>query len=77
MKKVISVFLSLVLVIFSFGISNISSAEETYGDFEYSVSAYDTSIVITGYNGTDANVIIPEKINGKKVTSLGDGVFVE
>ena len=77
MKKVISVFLSLVLVICSFGISNISFAEETYGDFEYSVLAYDSSIVITRYNGTEANVIIPEKINGKKVTSLGDGVFVD
>ena len=34
-----------------------------------------TGIIITGYGGSDANVIIPAQINGKPVTSIGYGAF--
>ena len=47
---------------------------ETYGDFEYTV-LNDGTVEISKYNGTDANVVIPSKIGGKKVTSIGDSAF--
>lgn len=37
-------------------------------DFEYEV--YGERITITGYNGTETDVIIPEQIEGKTVTSM-------
>src|SRR5690606_24200495 len=44
-------------------------------DFEYkNVSG---GVEITNYTGTNKNVIIPEKIGGKNVVSIGDGAFAE
>ena len=34
-------------------------------------------IVITGYNGNDSTVVIPEKIDGKTVTAIASGAFVD
>ncbi len=42
-------------------------------DFEYSVT--DDGITITRYIGSDTEVIIPEEIDGVKVTSIGIRVF--
>ena len=33
-------------------------------------------IVITGYNGSDDTVVVPEKIDGKTVTAIASGAFV-
>lgn len=44
------------------------------GIFEYEVLE-DGTISITGYRGTDTEVIIPETIEGKKVTSIGERAF--
>lgn len=44
------------------------------GDYEYSVLA-DGTVEITRYFGSDTNVIVPEKINNKKVTSIGGTSF--
>ena len=51
-------------------------AEETltYGDFEYTV-LFDGTVKITGYTGSSESVTIPSAIAGKKVTSIGQGVF--
>lgn len=43
-------------------------------DFEYTVSE-DGGITITKYVGTDTDVVIPEKIDGKNVTVIGEGAF--
>lgn len=42
-------------------------------DFSFKVSG--TSVSITKYNGNDTVVVIPETINGKKVTSIGANAF--
>ena len=34
-------------------------------------------IIITGYNGNDSTVVIPEKIDGKTVTAIASGAFVD
>lgn len=46
----------------------------TYGDYEYEVKD-DNTVTITKYEGSDINVIIPNTIDGKSVTSIGDWAF--
>ncbi len=43
-------------------------------DFEYEAGE-DGGITITKYIGTDTDVVIPEKIDGKNVTVIGAGAF--
>ena len=47
------------------------------GDFKYMVNedTEEETITITGYTGTDSNVVIPEEIDGKKVVKLGSIAF--
>ncbi len=56
------------------GTSITVSAAETYGDFEYTVSD-DNTVTVTKYNGTNAKVTVPEKINSKTVTAIGKSAF--
>lgn len=41
-----------------------------YGDFEY--VEYDTYVEITHYRGTNVDIVVPEKINGKPVLKLAN-----
>jgi hypothetical protein len=43
-------------------------------DFAFSVNK-DGTLTITEYKGEDSTVVIPSKINGKKVTAIGDSLF--
>ena len=52
----------------------VANAEETYGDY-YHEENDDGSITITEYSGSDEEVVIPGEINGKTVTSIGEGAF--
>ena len=54
-------------------VADVASAE-TYGDFQYSVLD-DGTVEITKYTGSAEKVDIPEKIDGKSVTSIGDYAF--
>ena len=54
------------------------SEEETesvreQSDFEYIETG--STVTITGYNGSGINITVPEKLNGKKVTAIGEGAF--
>ena len=61
------------LPIVSESVADVASAE-TYGDFDYSVLD-DGTVEITKYIGSAEKVDIPEKINGKSVTSIGNYAF--
>ena len=54
----------------------VAVGAETYGDFRYWVQG-DGTVHITGYNiyGRAENVDIPDKIDGKSVTGIGDWAF--
>ena len=54
----------------------VAAGAETYGDFRYWVQG-DGTVHITGYNiyGRAENVDIPDKIDGKSVTGIGDWAF--
>lgn len=54
-----------------------ANAEEvTYGDFTYEVVGTGGQVSIKKYNGSDTSVIIPNKIDGKEVYSIGARAFV-
>lgn len=56
-------------------ISNYETGN-TYGDFEY--TSYDSGeATITKYNGNQSYLVIPEEIEGYKVTEIGDRAFHE
>ena len=55
--------------------SLISANAKTYNEYEYQVLA-DGTVEITKYNGNQSQVQIPSKIDGKKVTSLGENAFI-
>ena len=77
MKKILVVL--LVLSMFAFLLSNSVAEEEqqelvTSGDWEYWVQK-DGSVVLSRYIGNDQEVKVPEKIDEKVVTMVGDQVF--
>ena len=45
-------------------------------EYEYTVLE-DGTVEITRYNGNDTDVVVPDKINGKSVTSIGDWAFYD
>lgn len=45
------------------------------GDFEYTING--KNLVVLKYNGSDANVIVPEKVNDYTVTAIGASAFSE
>lgn len=50
--------------------SLIEAKAETYGDYSYSLLS-DNTIMINKYNGDDINIVVPETINGKTVSCIG------
>ena len=52
----------------------VAGAALTYGDYNYMVLT-DGTVEITKYIGDDVDVVIPSKIKGKKVTSIGSYAF--
>lgn len=64
--------LSAVLLI---GLFSGLSAFALEADYDYTVLS-DGTVEITYYKGTDANVVIPETIDGYTVTSIGDSAFL-
>ncbi len=57
--------------------SSETSADETYSteDFTYTLIDEYTKVKILSYIGDSMDVVIPDTIDGKKVTAIGDGVF--
>ncbi|MDP4178083.1 MAG: hypothetical protein Q8900_07045 [Bacillota bacterium] len=72
MKKLVSIFLSLALIILQINVVTVF-ADTTSGDYTYSVS--NSTAVITGYKGSGRNVTIPSKIDGYTVAGIGDNAF--
>ncbi len=71
-KRIVSaigiiMFLTVVSMI---GRDEIEAFAIVSGDFKYSVNDDNETITISGYNGTNKEVIIPEKLDGYVVTAL-------
>lgn len=57
------------------GTNEIKASAESSGDYEYELLENGT-VAITYYRGSESKVTIPSKINGKKVTYIGPGAFM-
>jgi len=75
MKKLLSLFLSLVLLLsIIFGIS-ISSYADSYGSFGYTPNQSTMEAQIYSYYGSEENVVIPSEMNGYTVTDISRNAF--
>ena len=63
---------------------NIENGKEVYGSSSpaveiidgYTYAPADTGgVILTGYTGHDQKLVIPDTVNGKAVTEIGDGCF--
>lgn len=72
MKKAISIFLSIVMLlcVFSFVMPSFALSN---GDFTYEV--IDDCVVITGYEGIETEITVPAEIDGFSVIKIADGAF--
>lgn len=68
-KKLLLVLLTYLLM-FSGIVVDTAAVESNYDDFEYIRFWNKDEYNVTAYKGTDPNVIIPDTINGKPVTSM-------
>ena len=71
-KCFLSMMLCFTMLIASLPMSVFAVSNES--DFSYSVLS-DGTIKITGYYGSDTEIIIPDTINGKQVSAIGNYVF--
>ena len=79
MKRLLKIFLILVIslpVIIFKTADNNSVYAKIIGDYSYELIDEDT-VTILNYSGSDKNLIIPEKIEGKRVKKIGYGAFAE
>ena len=85
MKKVLSLFLAVVMVMsvffivpFEAGAVEVDKAETSYtsGYYKYDILSDDTAR-ITGYTGSEISLTIPSAIDGYKVTSIGGYAFYD
>lgn len=74
MKKTLSIVLAAVMLLSVTAGLNLTALAGTYGDFNYSIQ-YDGTIEVTGYVGVDNEIIIPDEIANRTVTSIGASAF--
>lgn len=65
--QVLAAILSLALML---SLTVLPAAAETSGDYTYQILDNGT-VEITGYSGSDTELVIPSEIEGKSVTSIG------
>ena len=73
--KKMGVIILTYLIVLSGLVVNVSANEEN--EFEYYNDLSGNSIYITGYHGTDPNVVIPESIDGKTVVGLNLYIYYQ
>ncbi len=76
-NRVLSVVLCVLLMVSMLATCQFSFAfAATEGDYTYTVAANETATV-TGYDGTDAIVVIPDTLGGYMVTAIADKAFAD
>ena len=74
MKKIWTV--GLLFLLLAVCIKPVSAQSAVSGDFSYSLLPDDT-VEITGYSGTETDLVIPNKLDGHVVTSIGEHAFYD
>ena len=74
MKKLIATLLTITCAMALFSIFAFAETARSSGDFTYEVKGNGTA-EITGYSGEQADIILPNMIDGYTITSIGDLAF--
>lgn len=79
MKRILSVFLSLVMLLSITAGLNLTALAQTgeSGDYKYEVLDNPEHVWITGYTGTDTKVVVPKSIDGYGVVGIGVEAFAK
>lgn len=72
-KKLTALLLSLCMVLGMLPMTVFAAGETTAEGLVYEVNG--ESVTITGYTGNEASVVIPNEIEGKPVTAIGERAF--
>ncbi len=76
MKKIITLILSISLILtLCFSLCACGQSASPVEDFEYEFT--DGTVTITGYTGTDLEIVIPDTIEERPVTVIGEKAFSE
>lgn len=75
MKKVLSLFLSLLMIVGIISSVGIVVNAETYSTDGWQYTLSDNVATITGYTGTNKDIIIPDKLDGYAVKHISDDAF--
>lgn len=74
MKKIISLTLSILLIlILTLSLCACGKSASPVEDFEYEFN--DGTVTITGYIGTDLQIVVPDTIEQRPVTVIGEKAF--
>lgn len=73
-KKLLSLFLCIIFLCSGLAVNSSAADEFTYGDYSYTVSSDEVTIVSYPEQAT-GTVNIPSKIDGKEVVAIDDGAF--
>lgn len=63
-------------VLLSFSVFAPAVCADTAGGYTYTIAA-DGSAVITGYEGTDTVLVLPDTLGGAQVTEIGESAFAQ
>ena len=75
MKKIISLFLSFVMLLSVTAGLNLTASAESSGDYEYEVLDNSNTVQILGYKGSSSILEIPSTLDGYEVKEIGDKAF--
>ncbi len=76
MKKIITIILSILLILtLCFSLCACGQSASPIEDFEYEFT--DGTVTITSYIGADLEIVIPDKIEERPVTVIGEKAFQE
>lgn len=70
----ILLILTMLCTCWTYSVAEDSPDTFTSGDYEY-IILNDGAVKITKYNGSAQELIIPDTLDGKKVTSIGNRAF--
>lgn len=67
----VSLLLAVILTVSAVPLKAAAANQET----DFTITGSGNTCTITGYTGTEKNVVIPDTINGKRVTKIGNSAF--
>jgi len=75
-KKLLSVFLAFTMLLIAIPLYGINSFASDPADFSYTVISEDEKTAeISGYEGSDSEIVVPSQIDGYTITDIGMFAF--